>query len=140
MTKDEIGIHFFTGDEEPLKGNRPSVFSAVNQDEMISRIDKVDDDDLASTFFDDSMQDVEDAAANMFDIGIKTLTVDPRTERSASAFDGAPPSSPEQSSGVTAHDKAGSSAKDAVPAKESLQDPDFRRDFILGGPPAAVRD
>jgi hypothetical protein len=129
---DEIGLHLYTDDEAPPpKGAPASVFSAVDQDAMIARIDAVDDDDLGSTFFADSMQDVEDAAANIFDIGIKTLTLDPRSEPTGRAFGSAAPSA--------ASDTAASSTQASVdPASSPAQQAgDFRRAFILGGPAAA---
>jgi hypothetical protein len=134
VTGDEIGLHFYTDDEAPQpKGAPASVFSGVDQNAMIARIDAVDDDDLGSTFFADSMQDVEDAAANIFDIGIKTLTVDPRSEPTGRAFGSTAP--------AVASDTASSNAPaSADPASRPPQQAgDFRRAFILGGPAAAAK-
>jgi hypothetical protein len=104
---------------------KPSVFAPVNQDDMIARLDQVSDDDLSSTFFADSMQEVEDAATNVFDIGIRTLTQDDAPATRAGSF-GAP----------------GPAA--AAPIQPALQSPgtlahdaDRQRAFILGGPAAS---
>ena len=46
-----------------------SVFGSRDQDQIIAHIDTVSEDDLSSTFFGDSIQEVEDAATRMFDVG-----------------------------------------------------------------------
>jgi len=51
-----------------------TVFGAPDQQQMISRIDSAPEDDLESSFFSNSIQDAEDAAVRMFDIGVRTLT------------------------------------------------------------------
>jgi hypothetical protein len=88
---------------------------------VISRLDANDDDDLDSDFFGDSLQDVEDAATRMFDVGIRTITNDHPTAP-ASAFDG-----PTAEAGRAGHnDLPGVLGTDA----------EARRAFILGGPEA----
>ncbi len=70
MTGDDIGLRFFT-QHTPQSSGKPSVFGPVDQDALIARIDDVDDDDLTSTFFGDSILDVENASTRAFDIGIR---------------------------------------------------------------------
>jgi hypothetical protein len=55
VTEDEIGLHFFTADQKSRQPASASVFGPVDQDEIIARIDTVEDDDLDSSFFADSM-------------------------------------------------------------------------------------
>jgi hypothetical protein len=110
---------------------RPTVFGAPNQEEMIARIDSTTEDDLASPFFRNSLQDVEAAAVRMFDIGIRTLTDDPGQ-------------SPHHAFGTRAPDGAGTSSPSAVgqPVAEGtgsrFDDPAVRAAFILGGPDAML--
>jgi thiamine pyrophosphate-dependent acetolactate synthase large subunit-like protein len=123
VTADEIGLHFFTADE---KGNQPasaSVFGPVDQEEIIARIDDVEDDDLDSPFFADSMKEVEDAATRSFDVGIRTLTDDPAGGRAAFG----------SSAGIGSH-VAEPGAHAPISAEQLKQDDRARRDFILGGP------
>jgi hypothetical protein len=56
---------------EPEKQAKPTVFGYVDQEQVIARIDTVSDDDLSSCFFGDSLQDIEDAATRMFDVGVR---------------------------------------------------------------------
>ena len=87
-------------------------------------IDDVDDDDLDSSFFSDSMKDVEDAATRVFDVGIRTLTDEPRPPQASTTF-GAGPAAPARPAG----------AQDPAVSAESLQNNEqARRSFILGGP------
>jgi hypothetical protein len=120
---------------EDVPESTHSVFGTVDQNDMIARIDSTAEDDLSSAFFGDSIQEVEDAAVRMFDIGIRTITDDPTrpspasfgTPPAPSATAGAPrvPSSTEQpvSSGTDGH----------------FEDPAVRSAFILGGPGAVRR-
>ncbi len=113
----------------------PSVFGIVNQDDMIARIDSTAEDDLSSDFFGDSIQEVEDAAVRMFDIGIRTITDDPAKTTSA-AF-GTPPAPP-MAAGAT----RAAVATDQAPthgADGQFDDPAVRAAFILGGPGALGR-
>lgn len=104
-----------------------TVFGAPNQDEIIARIDAVAEDDLASGFFENSMQDVEAAAVRMFDVGVRTLTDD---EVPGEAFGGAAPpqARPEPARPPVAQGADG-----------QFDDPAVRRAFILGGPAALAR-
>lgn len=101
-----------------------TVFGAPDQERMISKIDAVSDDDLSSSFFDNSIQDVEDAAVRMFDIGIRTLTDDSSVPMAAF---GARPST---SAGAVADQPV------AAGAEGRFADPAVRYAFILGGPGA----
>lgn len=113
-------------DDEPTS----SVFGSVDQSAIIAKLDANDDDDLGSTFFADSIQDVEDAAANVFDIGIRTLTVDPREAAASGTFGTAAPPAPAvpQAHGAASAGRTQDSEGDRVKAA-----------FILGGPEAAAR-
>ena len=102
---------------------KPSVFGAPSQDEMIARIDATAEDDLSSSFFDSSLQDAENAAVRMFDVGIKTITEDPSA--APAAVFGA------QVAGTTADAGEVTSG-----AGGSLDDAASRAAFILGGPAA----
>ena len=109
----------------------PSVFGTRDQDEMIARIGSTAEDDLSSSFFDNSIQDVEDAAVRMFDVGIKTITEDPVSARAAfsatgAAAGGTPAMSP----------RGGVPGPVAAGADGRFADPAVRADFILGGPAA----
>ncbi len=122
MTQDEIGLQYFTGDQKAKPPAAPSVFGAVDQDEIIARIDNTPDDDLESSFFDDSMTEVEEAATRSFDVGIRTLTHEAprdgaRTSFAASSGDGlaALPTGPITASMLSSDERA-------------------RQAFILGGP------
>jgi len=124
VTDDDIGLHFFTADQKAKQPASASVFGPVDQDEIIARIDSVEDDDLDSSFFADSMKDVEDAATRSFDVGIRTLTDEPRRGDERQAF------------GVTADDasRAVVAAHAAISGEELKQDDQARKSFILGGP------
>lgn len=102
-----------------------TVFGAPDQDAMIAKIDTVSDDDLSSSFFDSSIQDVEAAAVRMFDVGVRTLTDD---NAPLAAFGGRAGAGP---GGATA------APQQAPPGAEGrFADPAVRRAFILGGPRA----
>jgi hypothetical protein len=113
----------------------PSVFGTVNQDDMIARIDSTSEDDLSSDFFGDSIQEVEDAAVRMFDIGIRTITDDPA--KSTSAAFGTPPAPPLAAAAGRAASGTEHSAGHA--ADGQFDDPTVRAAFILGGPGALGR-
>lgn len=112
----------------------PTVFGAPDQAEIIAKIDSVADDDLSSPFFDHSIQDVEDAAVRMFDVGVRTLTDDNAPlaafglqSGQSDAARGSTPAAPQPSTQV-------------APGLESrFEDPGARRAFILGGPTALDR-
>ncbi|MBI1350181.1 MAG: hypothetical protein GC156_03590 [Actinomycetales bacterium] len=108
--------------EEPQR----TVFGAPDQERMISKIDAVADDDLSSSFFDNSLQDVEDAAVRMFDIGIRTLTDD--TNVPIAAF------GTRREPGAPA---AEATDQQVAPGAVGIfADPSVRTAFILGGPDA----
>lgn len=113
------------------KGESPTVFGAPDQAEIIARIDAVSDDDLTSSFFENSLQDVEDAAVRMFDVGVRTLTDD---NTPLAAFGTQP--------GISGEPQAQPSAVQqpvAAGAGDRFDDPSVRRAFILGGPGAVSR-
>lgn len=117
----------------PTPPEQPTVFGAPDQSDMIARIDATDDDDLGSSFFDSSIQDAENAAVRMFDIGIKTITDDP-SQRPTPAFGGtatAPATS-------VPRPPSASQQQVAQGADGRFDDPAARAAFILGGP-AALR-
>ena len=124
MTPDDIGLSFFTADQQSKDPGSTSVFGAVDQERMIAHIDDVEDDDLDSSFFSDSMKDVEDAATRVFDVGIRTLTDEPRTPQASTTF-GAAQTAPVRPAG----------AQNPAVSDESLENNEqARRSFILGGP------
>jgi hypothetical protein len=119
-----------TWDDEAVEADgRPSVFGATDQGDMIARIDATSEDDLSSSFFDSSIQDVEDAAVRMFDIGIRTMTDDP--DAAPKGFATRVPARPTTASVV--HQPV------ATRTALRLRDPDARAAFILGGPAALSR-
>lgn len=112
---------------EPEHAAQPTVFGVTDQDEMVAKIDAVADDDLSSTFFVDSMADVEGAATRVFDIGIRTITHDaPPT--AAGAFASA--------SGEPAATPVSSRPAEVTTSPRLQDDADAQRAFILGGPAA----
>ena len=122
MTGDDIGLNFFTEQAPPAPPAKVSAFGPVDQDALIARIDAVDEDDLTSSFFGDSILDVENAATRAFDIGIRM-----HNPSSASAD-------------VTTMTTAGIDASPA-PAADPIEEPKVggvsegsRAAFILGGP------
>ncbi len=128
MTGDAIGLSFFTDGERPSRPARPSVFGVLDQDEVTARFDLVADDDLESTFFGSTIQEVEDAATRIFDVGIRTVTNDVDPSPQSTAFAGA----------VQAPARA-----EELPAADASEllvtDTGARREFILGGPAGLVR-
>ncbi len=125
--------------EEPRSdAPKPSVFAAVDQKMIIDHLDDVQDDDLSSSFFSHSIQDVEDAAANVFDIGIKTLTADPRPADEGRPFGAASvaPFAPPTQAAVPPPDVVPPTPQTAAQAAAGLEEA-RRRAFILGGPAAA---
>ena len=111
-----------TDADAPQPPEAPSVFGTKSQDEMIARIDATSEDDLGSSFFDSSIQDAENAAVRMFDIGIRTITDEPGTP--AAAF------------GTPAPTSAPTVARQPVAegAEGRFADPSARAAFILSGP------
>ena len=128
MSGDEIGPGRHADDERSGRPPRPSVFEVPDQGDVIARIDAVSEDDLGSTFFGHSIQDVENAATWVFDIGVRTLSDDGATTPSGTF--GVPAPGPAMPS---------STASPAVRMPGLLDDDPVRRGaFILGGP-AALR-
>lgn len=127
MNEDERGMSFFTEDGDDGPERKPSVFGSLDQGDMIARIEATDEDDLSSSFFGDSIQDVEDAAVRMFDIGIRTITDE--APESRTAFGTRPP------------EPEGTRADGALPvgAVGLFADAGTRAAFILGGPAALGR-
>jgi hypothetical protein len=120
---------------EEVPESTHSVFGTVDQNDMIARIDSTAEDDLSSAFFGDSIQEVEDAAVRMFDIGIRTITDDPA--RSSSASFGTPPAA---AAAVGAPRVPVSTEQPvAAGADGHFEDPAVRAAFILGGPDAIRR-
>jgi hypothetical protein len=117
---------------DPQQPEPASVFATRDQDEMLNRIGDTADDDLGSSFFDNSIQDVEDAAVRMFDIGIKTITEDPAAVRAAFAVGASAPGS------ASSAGSAAAAAPVEPGADGRFSDPAVRAAFILGGP-AALR-
>ena len=109
-----------------------SVFAVQDQDQVIAQIDSVSEDDLSSTFFGDSIADVEGAATRMFDIGIRTLTHDAPPEAQSGAFAGEPTGSP----GTTAAGSPAARGSEPTTSAQLQDNPRARRAFILGGPAA----
>jgi hypothetical protein len=110
---------------------KPSVFGYLDQEEVISRIDAGGDDDLSSCFFGDSLQDVENAAARVFDVGVRD-----REESGAQPTPPGPFGPPSASVSAALAPVPAASGPDA--RKPLDQDAAARRAFILGGP-AALR-
>jgi hypothetical protein len=149
MRDDDLGLSFFMEDEPEVAKRRTSVFGPVDQDEVIARIDAVCEDDLDSTFFGDSLQEVEDAATRIFDIGIRTFgnVQSPSDQPSAFAPAGGPAPSVDgpPRTGASPPPRVGSepTASAAGPARPPAvrfgtleKDPAARRAFVLGGPVA----
>ena len=109
----------------------PSVFVAPDQGEMIARLDAVTDDDLDSTFFSTSVQEAEDAAVRMFDVGIRTLG-DEADARALPLFPGLAPA-PQAPSAPSLQEPP---LAGAPPRGLSFDDPRVRTAFVLGGPGA----
>lgn len=126
MTDEELGTPR-TPASRPAA--RPSVFGYVDQDELIARIDAVADDDLTSDFFGDSIQEVEDAATRIFDIGIQTVTEAGEPARGGTF------GTPRTGTGVATSTPAGP----VTVCGELEDDTAARRAFILGGPAAIHR-
>lgn len=119
-----------TADDESVSPPEPpSVFGAPDQGDIIARIDATSEDDLSSSFFDSSIQDVEDAAVRMFDIGIRTITDDP-----AAAPTGFGTPAPAAARAVSVAEQPM-----AAGAEGRFDDPAVRAAFILGGPAALAR-
>ena len=103
-----------------------TVFGVTDQAQMVAKIDAVADDDLTSTFFVDSMADVEGAATRVFDVGIRTIT-----------HDAAPTPAGAFGAGAGTPAAAGTPRSGDLTTSARLQDDaDARRAFILGGPTA----
>lgn len=115
---------------KPSEDTHASVFAVRNQAQVIAQIDTVSEDDLSSTFFGDSIAEVEGAATRMFDVGIRTLAHDEPPQAHSGAFAGEPPGS----SGTTAAGSPAARPVDSGPSAPLQDDPEARRTFILGGP------
>jgi hypothetical protein len=114
--------------EERTPAEPGTVFGAPDQADMIARIDAVEDDDLSSSFFDSSLQDVENAAVRVFDVGVRTL-IDDSTP--TAAFGSPPPAASTPPTAPSAADQPVAPGADG-----RFDDPMVRAAFILGGPAA----
>lgn len=125
MTDDEIGLSFFTQHATPAPSGKPSAFGPVDQDALIARLDDTDEDDLTSTFFADSLLDVENASTRAFDIGIRVH-----------GHDRAPtPSNPPlTTAGIDASPAPAADPVEVPVAGRLADDAEARSAFILGGP------
>ena len=117
---------------KPRHDAHASVFAVRNQAQVIAQIDSVSEDDLSSTFFGDSIADVEGAATRMFDVGIRTLAHDAPPQAHSGAFAGEPSGSP----GMTTARSQGARSSAPMTSAQLRDDPQARRTFILGGPVA----
>lgn len=128
MTGDDIGLSFFTHHTPPPPSGKPSAFGPVDQEALIARIDAVDDDDFDSTFFADSILDVENASTRAFNIGIRVHGTDSaaahRAELTTAAIDATPAPAADPAEVPVEVPVAGPLAADAQ----------ARTAFILGGP------
>lgn len=115
---------------KPRDDAHASVFAVRDQDQVIAQIDSVSEDDLSSTFFGDSIAEVEGAATRMFDVGIRTLTHDAPPEAHSGAFAGESTGSP----GTTAAGSPATRASEPTTSARLQGDSQARRAFILGGP------
>ena len=126
---------------EPSPKAKPSVFGTPDQDEMIARLDSVDDDDLASGFFSATAGDAEDAAVRMFDLGIRTLGEE-SAPTAATPFAGGAAVSAASTSGrpsmpeATETAASTSTSTSTASAPVDFTNPALREAFILGGPDA----
>jgi hypothetical protein len=105
-----------------------TVFQAPDQAEMIARLDAVADDDVDSTFFPAVPPAHEDAAARMFDLGLRTLAEAADAPPAGPFVEGAGGSEPVRhvDAGAVASSRGG----------VDFSDPATRAAFILGGPAA----
>ena len=114
-----------------------SVFAVRDQDQVIAEIDSVSEDDLGSTFFGDSIDDVEGAATRMFDVGIRTLAHDAPPGAHSGAFAGESTGSPgTTAAGSPAARPSGGRGRLVTVVARLEGNPDAQRAFILGGPVA----
>lgn len=109
-----------------------SVFAVRDQSEVIAQIDSVSEDDLSSSFFGDTIAEVEGAATRMFDVGIRTLTQDAPPSAHSGAFAEAPTAPP----GTNAAGSPAARGPQQARSARLQEDPPARRAFILGGPEA----
>lgn len=134
MSTEDDGLSVFLDGARPESSGQPSVFSQVDQEELIGRIGTVDD-DMSSPFFAETLPEAEDAATQVFDIGIRLLS-----EGAAGVTD-----EPARSSGM----RSSSSTRGVQGRKASIvtatpiavpgvltRDNNARRAFVLGGPDA----
>jgi len=132
VTGDDIGLSFFTQHAPLAPSGKPSAFGPVDQDRVIARIDAVDEDDLTSSFFGDSLLDVENAATRSFDIGIRMLGTDQHRQAPAEAA----PALPLTTAGIDASPAPAADPVEVPVAGRRMDDAVARSAFILGGPGA----
>ena len=114
-----------------------SVFAVRDQEQLIAQIDSVSEDDLSSTFFADPIDEVEDAAMRVFDVGMRALTQGTPSQAHPGAF----AVEPTGSSGTTAAGSPGlgqpaGHARKVILVARLEGNPEAQRAFILGGPVA----
>lgn len=128
MTGDDIGLSFFMQHTPPPASDKPSAFAPVDQDAIIARIDAVDEDDLASTFFGDSILEVENASTRAFDIGIRVHGTNPEASvQAGSEF---------TTVGIDASPALAADPAEVPVVGQLADDARARTAFILGGPAA----
>lgn len=129
--------------------DRPAtVFGYVDQNAVIKKIDQVDDDDLASCFFGDSLQDVENAGVNIFDIGIQddVTSTGPNAVTPFGTPSFGPSSTTPTPTVVPPAPTAAATVEAAAPPAPAPTLPtndveaQARQAFILGGPPAMRKE
>ena len=112
---------------------QPSVFGRVDQDELIAHIGAVDE-DLSSLFFEESLADAEDAAMQVFDIGIRLLAED--VGRLGDPGRSADPRPNPYTRGVHGRNPSNVTTTPVSLPGILSRDNHARRAFILGGPDA----
>lgn len=115
-------------------GSARSVFRTPDQQEMIARLDAVEDDDVETDFFSTSAQEAEDAAVRMFDLGIRTLGSE-QEAGSASSFPSRVSADSPAAADLLVEDDQQAPVQQVF-GERSFDDANTRRDFILGGPAA----
>lgn len=134
MTTEDEGLRVFAAGAKPESTGRPSVFSEVDQDDLIARIGTVDD-DMASPFFKESLSEAEEAATQVFNIGLR-LSAEGATNRLGDPL--RPTGSRTATSSRAVQERATSPVAATLIAIPGIlsRDNGARQVFILGGPAA----
>ena len=120
-------------------GDRPkSVFAAPDQDEIIARIESVDEDETSSPFFDERLRTRQGDGRQAFEAGLTAFAGDQTATPSRTAPAAHPQAvSPDVSPDVSQYgQQAGPSLPAVVSVDYLLGDDAARAAFILGGPSA----